>query len=533
MAIAAARAPAPSPSDPADTAASRRVAAAPFALVSSGAHGLRLSALNASALAEGLRIGQPLNDARAAWPALITRAAEPGRDRAALIGLARWCGRYGPGRNRYGADGIWIDSTGVAHLYGGEQPLLDDLVGRLGRLRITARAAMADTFGAAYALARFAASHERPAIVAARGDAPAAIGSLPVESLRLDPGSVLLLKRLGLRRIAQLSGLPRPSLARRFRDGLGSGRAARAAPGQAMAVLARLDQAEGRLPEPMKPLAEPPDRIVRCSFPEPLLTGEGVTCATASLAAELCATLAAAGEGARRFTLGLYRADGTATSAGAGTSRPCRDPRHVLALLSGAMDRLDAGFGIDMLTLAADRVEPLAESQTVFVADGGSAAPDALPRLIDRLSGRLGAGAVSLLASADSHLPERACRRLPALVASGPLPQVATGGGAVSASRPPFFLEPPEPIAVLAEVPEGAPLRFTWRRLSRHVVHAEGPERIAPEWWREIGAKASRERDYYRLEDTSGGRYWVFRSGRYGRDDDEGTPAWFMHGLFA
>lgn len=507
--------------------------AEPFALVASGAKGLRLSALNRRALAEGLRVGMPLNDARAGLPALITRPAEPTCDRSALARLALWCGRYGPGRNAHGMDGLWVDSTGVAHLYGGEPALIADLTGRLARFGITARAAIADTFGAAYALARFATHDGQRTQIAGAGETAARIAGLPVEALRLEPDHVVLLKRLGLQRVGQLAALPRPALARRFREGLGGGRAARAAPDQAVAVLARLDQALGLMAEPLRPMAEPPAHIVRCSFAEPLLTAEGVAAAAVKLAAELCARLADAGEGARRFTLGLYRADGTAASASAGTSRPSRDAAHILKLLGRAMEEIDAGFGIDVVTFAAGRVEPLAPRQAAFVAGGDEPSADALAQLVDRLAGRLGAQGVIALSPGNSHLPERAWRRVPAFAAGAHVRPA--GGDQSKAARPPFLLPRPEPIMVLAAVPEGAPQRFTWRRRARRVMRAEGPERIAPEWWREIGvAVPGRERDYYRLEDEAGGRYWVFRRGRYGSEEaGADPPGWFMHGLFA
>lgn len=507
----------------------------PFALVGSSAQGLRISALNARGLAEGLRIGMPLNDARAAMPALLTRPAEPERDRAALGRLALWCGRYGPARNVSGEDGLWIDTAGVAHLYGGEEALLADLTGRLGRLGIGARAGLADTFGAAFALARFATSPQRKSAIAESGGAKAAIAGLPVEALRLEPDTVVLLKRLGLRRIGQVSDLPRSALAARFREGAGSGRAARSVPGQAMAVLARLDQAEGRLAEPLRPMAEPPQRIVRANFAEPLLTAEGVAACVRRLAEALCEELQEASEGARRFTLGLYRADGTVASASAGTSRACRDPAHVLQLLAGRIEEVDAGFGIDVLTLSAARVERLDASQTVLVAGDPDHSMAALDRLADRLSNRLGAHCVTRIVEDRSHLPERAEQRVPALGLNvGAAAEAVSVGSPGLAPRPAFLLARPEPISVLAEVPEGAPQRFTWRRIARRVGKAQGPERIAPEWWREIGAAhSSLERDYYLIEDEEGGRYWVFRAGRYGQGEEDELPQWFVHGFCA
>lgn len=489
---------------------------AALALVESGAHGIRISALNARAATEGVRIGQALADARAMLPALLSRPAEPGRDRTALLKLARWCGRYGPARHIDGTDGIWIDITGVAHLYGGEERLLEDLCTRLSRFGLTVKAALADTLGAAHALARFAPS----SAIAPAGKTEAQLSPLPVEALRLEPGVVLLLRRLGLKRIGQLYALPRATLERRFRSR-----------DTAAAVLARLDQALGLTPEPRKPLAEPPALFVQRGFADPLISAEGLEAETALLASELCAVLETRALGARAITLSLYRADGTTTEARAGLSFACCTPEHLLALLKEKLSALDAGFGVDVLVLSATRVERRTAQQTALAARLESEANPA--RLVDRLANRLGQDRVSRLAPRDSHIPERAEARIPALqnFARAKEPAWPPQRGP---ARPPFLLATPEPIGVMAEVPDGPPARFTWRRVKHRVVRAHGPERIAPEWWREIGAgnkRISRTRDYYRLEDETGAGYWVFREGLYHAEEEE-TPTWFLHGLF-
>jgi protein ImuB len=493
---------------------------APLALVQAGSHGIRITAVNERAAREGVRVGQALADARAALPALLSRTAEPRRDRAALLRLARWCGRYGPSRHADGEDGLWIEVTGVAHLFGGEARLITDLNARLARFSLTARAALADTLGAAHALARFASAS---ATIAPPGETEAQLAPIPVEALRLAPETVLLLRRLGLKRIGQLYALPRAALQRRFRSA-----------DAAQAVLARLDQALGVKPEPRRPLAEPPALFVTRAFADPLISAEGLEAETGLLAQELCASLDARHLGARRIGLSLYRADGSVAEARAGLSFPCRSPEHLLALLKEKLGALDAGFGVDALVLAAVHVERRSAEQTALGPRLGGEGSGDTGRLIDRLSNRLGVDRVLCLEPRASHLPERAEVARPALhvaAAASRGETVPTG----KALRPPFLLPAPELIDVIAEVPEGPPARFTWRRVERRVARAEGPERIAPEWWREIGApieaKASRTRDYYRIEDEAGAGYWVFREGLYGRDD--GAPAWFLHGVFA
>ena len=510
----------------------------PFALVEAGARGIVVAAANSHARAEGIRRGQSLADARAVFPGLLTRQIERDRDRAALLTLTRWCGRYGPARNIDGDSGLWIDVTGVAHLFGDERRLMTDLVGRLRTFRLTARASLADTTAAAAALARFAPLETEGFAIAPAGRTQDALSRLPVEALGLEDDAVLLLKRLGLRRICQLYDLPRAALARRF-QALGSARrrtksrARLSGPALAGTVLARLDAALGSAPEARCPLTEPQRPLARRIFSEPLISAEGIEAALAELAADLCRMLDQTGMGARRLRLCLYRADGTVAEVRAGTSRPCREPGHLLQLLAPKVSGLDAGFGIDALTLEATGLESLDPVQSALSA-GLEKDADADPAiLIDKLANRLGANRVFRLAPCGSHIPERAEVRIPAL--SGMKFLGTSEPAATRPMRPPFLFATPEPITVLAEVPEGPPARFTWRRVSHTVARAEGPERIEPEWWRALGVSAKpapRPRDYLRIEDDRGGRYWVFREGLYDRDPEAGAPVWYVHGLF-
>ena len=531
----------------------------------SGARGLRLTAVDEQAAALGLRPGQALADARAAIPALATLPAEPERDRAALEALALWAGRYGPRRNADGIDGLWIDITGVAHLFGGEAGLAGDLLARFSRAGLTARIGLADTAGAAFALARFASITARtPWRIAATGDVRAALAPLPVEALRLAPEVIVLLKRLGLRRIGQLFELPREALAQRFRStadtrskrGGIAARREREAILLAGSVLARLDRVLGLMPEPLAALEEPPSHLVHQVLAEPLISAQGVAALTAKLAHDLALLLDGRAEGGTRFALGLYRVDGTSHHLHIGASRPCRSATHLLALLGDKLDAVDAGFGIDAMTFACTQVEPLGASQIALGGSDRATLQADTAALMDRLSNRLGASRVMRLVPADSHIPERAERRVPVLSIAASDPTAS--GYRPSGARPPFLLPVPEAITVMAEVPEGPPRHFTWRRLVRRIARAEGPERIEPEWWRAIGHSSSgpapphavhlrRPRDYYTIEDTAGGRYWVFRAGLYGREEDAASsevalsevplsevsgPVWFVHGVF-
>ncbi len=523
----------------------------PFALIVSGVHGLTISAVNTTARLEGVAIGTSLADVRAALPSLVTQPAEPDADRIALVRLARWAGRYGVNRHVDGEDGLWIDITGVAHLYGGEEKLLDDVIGRLESFGVPARAGLADTLGAAHALARFGCLEGARWAIACQNSTREAIAALPIEALRLDSPRVLLLKRLGLRRIGQLYDIPRDSLARRFRS-----------KDLAAAVLRRLDQALGEAAEPCRPMQPLPVFSVFRVFTEPLISAEPLEAIAAELCGELAGTLKMKAMGAKAVRLALYRSDGTCAEVDAAMSEPSFEGAHILSLLREKLAGVDAGFGIDMLRLDATRVEGARVQQNTFAAAGGEMRGGA-DALIDRLSNRFGAASVAILRASASHVPERAEVRRPALAEVSlqknlrkevardnaqrgdanyeppwPYGSYKKGFNYKAALRPPLLLKRPEPIDVVAEVPSGPPARFTWRRVERRVARARGPERIAPEWWRHVampdGGKRPRTRDYYTIEDRHGSAYWVFRHGLYSDSDDDGClPRWFLHGLFA
>jgi protein ImuB len=289
--------------------------------------------------------------------------------------------------------------------------------------------------------------------------------------------------------------------------------------------LHRLDQALGRREEPRPSLRPAPDYAAKLPFPEPLITHEGIIAGLDHLAEQLCAALALARRGARRIRLAIYRADGTSAVIEAGLSAPCREPSHLARLFEDRVCAIDVGFGVDLMVLAALVTEPLLPAQTAFAKSEDRARPEPL---IDRLASRLSGGAVRRLVPYASHMPERAQNTLPALAGS-------SRWGKQDLAKPPrpvLLFANPEPLVVLAEIPEGPPARFTWRRVTRRVVKAEGPERIAPEWWRElVRSGGSRPRDYYRIEDEDGRRYWVFRAGLY-QESAKDLPCWYLHGVF-
>jgi len=479
-----------------------RIDTAPLALVAAGSGGVRVVAVDRRAAAQGIAPGQTLADARAVLPGLVVANADPAADRVALAGLGEWAERFSPFvALDMAGEGLWLEISGTERLFGTPDALARGLIARLDRMGFAARAAVAPTPGAAWALARYGGTL---AVVEAGGVAQA-LAALSPAALRLPDGMAMELARLGLTRIEQLYGLPRASLAARFG-----------------AVLARrLDQALGREPEALAPHRPPPRHIARLAWPAPIGRTEDVQMAIRQLATALCRSLERAGEGAARLALALHLADGQTRRLAVGCSRPNRTPAHLERLFAEKLDGLDIGFGVE--TMVLDAVE------TVVLQPGGMD-DAALGVLVDRLGNRLGAAAVGRLVPRASHVPERAQCWSPGLAS---LPRDATWL-AGDRPRPIRLLMPPELIDVMAEVPDSPPAQFSWRRRAHRVRHAEGPERIAAEWWRAIDPHAAAEaeagtRDYFRVEDESGHRFWLYRDGLYapGR-----MPAWYLHGLF-
>ncbi|MGE3516847.1 MAG: hypothetical protein AB7H53_17040 [Hyphomicrobium sp.] len=529
--------------------------AEPFALVDlAGPRGIVVTAVNSPAAREGISPGMALTDARAALPSLRVRPGEHSEDARVLFKLGQWAGRYGPSRGHDREDGFWIDITGVAHLYGGEEELMRDLIARLDAFGIPACAALADTYAAAFGLARFAVQKKSAWRIVAPGALRAALAPLPVDALRLDEDCIVLLKRLGLRRIGDLYSIPRISLAHRF-----------ASIDAAQRVLERLDQALGRSAEPLIPFFELSPFVVRRTFSEPLISSQPLEGVINELCDELAEALKDKDMGTHALMLRYFRADGTAGVTGTMMRAHSNDGAHFRLLLAPKLEKIDAGFGIDLLSLEATLVGPHKGTQPGF-AEEGAAAYDPGP-LIDALSNRLGQAAVYMLSPRDSHVPERSQARVPAVPIAGENRTLQTTpktkqkaaraskdarkNSSISSAytppwpygkdgprRPPFLLARPEPIDVVAEVPDGPPARFIWRRVERRIARAQGPRRIAPEWWRTIGmSRPARIRDYYEIEDEGGAAYWVFRNGLFGGAQEEGDeeaapPRWFLHGLF-
>ncbi len=484
----------------------------PWALATEGPHGRVIHATNRAAETQGVHPGARAVDMRALCPELRLDYADTGGDAATLgrlmLWMRRWCpwtavdGLAGPGA------GLVLDITGSAHLAGGEAALMREIEGTLGAAGYSAALAVAPTQGAAWALAHYGRVRD----ICTADALTTRLSPLPVRALRLDPATVVTLQRLGLKAVGDVMEVPRLTLARRF---------VRAALPQN--PLLRLDQAMGRLPEPVTPPQDPPRFIVDAKLAEPI---QDPTAHLPGLCETLAAALAGPGFGARRLSLSVFRTDGEIASVEVATSEPSRDPAHLARLFDGKLENIDPGYGFDLITLAAITAEKLNINQARL--DGSPDATADLAHLIDRLSARFGAHKLRRPARADSHIPERREVWTPAM-AGTPRPPLPG-----DAARPVRLLHPPEEIRVLYAVPEGPPAQFIWRRQTSRVTRFAGPERIAPEWWAD--RPGTRLRDYYRIEDETGRRLWIFREGVLGdgRDDHEGGhPRWFVHGMHA
>lgn len=488
---------------------------APAAIVEAVRGAQRLAAANAEALALGLVPGMTLADARAREPDLAVFDADPHADQDWLERLCDGCARYTPIAALDPPAGLMLDITGCAHLWGGEGALARAVVDRLERHGMDARHALASTPEAAHALVRFP--------VGSAPDEEAALRRLPIEALRLEEESAVALRRAGLRTIGDLAARPAAALAARFGEA-------------AVDALHRLLGLGQRPLAPRRP--RPAIRIERC-FAEPMASTSYALAVLSDMISEAGERLGERGQGGRRFEAVFFRSDGLAFPLRVETSMPVRDAPAILRLIEekidGLSDPIDPGYGFDMLRLAVPRAEPMAPTQ--FVLEGGEARrEESIAALIDRLSIRAGRMRIQCLHPRDSHIPEQAQLALPAIESRAPAPWPQQRAAGDPPMRPLHLFDPPQPIDVIAEVPDGPPHRFRWRRALHEVTRYEGPERIAPEWWKAQDGtldsdSVGHSRDYYRVEDARGRRYWIFRHGLYGTE--VARPLWYLHGLFA
>ncbi len=476
---------------------------APLALV--GKVGRREEVVAACAGAQALDIhpGMAATHARALVSDLDFRPTDPEADvalldRLALLAVRRWS----PIAAVTPADGLWIDLAGCDHLHGGEERFCRRLLAFCRRAGFTARVAVADTAGAAHALARFG----RGDLIRVEPRATAdALAPLPVAALRLAPTALIAARRFGFEHIADLLPVARGPLARRL----------------GLAAITRLDQALGGVAEPITPREDIELPVVERRLLEPIGTAEAIEQVMGDLLDDLTAVLRAKGLGVRSLRLTGLRVDGSEQVVAVGTSRPTREVPHLLRLLKLRIERIDPGLGLEQFRLAAPHTEPLDAVDLGAVLAGETLVRDPA-RMVDVIAGRIGVRSVFRIAPVESHVPERAVARSD--------PNGMPGNWPIW-QRPIRLFARPEPLhLVIALMPDQPPRRFEWRGKTYRVVAGDGPERVHGEWWRR-DAEVWAVRDYYRIEDEEGGRYWVFRRGD-GFEDDTGDLSWWMHGVF-
>jgi protein ImuB len=481
--------------------------------------------VDGAAVAAGLSAGISLADARMLVPDVIVQPDNPAKTATLLERLADWCSRYTPWTSVDGEDGIWLDTAGCAHLFGGEAALLKDLLTRLSHLGFSAQAALASTPGAAWALARFADE----AVIVEEDETRRRIASLPVAGLRLMPKVALSLTQLGLRQIGDLYSLPRAPFTARFGE----------------ETARRLDQALGRVSEPISPRRHVAPFRSRIAFVEPIGHADDIARGLDHLLEDLCGQLSRATRGGRRLELTLFRIDGSVQEVVVGTVRATRTAPHLAHLFQEHLTMLDPGFGVETMILSAPSTEKLEADQTILKGELGDAI-ESMETLLDRLGNRLGFGRLHSLQPAESHLPECMQRLMPVSFESQscsrrPSPASGREGKNDSltclwerngscAERPIRLLNYPERMTpITPEERDGAPpSAFRWRRQLYQLRRIEGPERIAPEWWRQYQGWAGGTRDYWRIEDAEGRRLWLYREGGGAKESQ-----WFVHGLFA
>lgn len=471
----------------------------PFVLASPDYGRMIVSAANRLAEKEGVFTGMAVADARAIIPSLEVLDDNPEYAGRLLHNLAKWFIRYTPAVSIDLPDGLILDITGCAHLWGSEKQYLTDIIKRLQTFGYNVQAAIADTVGTAWAIAHFKNSG-----IIETGKQMEALQLLPAAALRIEMETAERLEKLGLRQISDFITIARPALRRRF----------------GMQLLHRLDQALGNEEEwittvlPMEPYQE------RLPCLEPIVTATGIEIALQKLLDALCERLQKEGKGLRAASFKGYRIDGKTVQIDIGTNRPSCNTKHLFKLFEIKIDSIEPALGIELFTLDAGKIEtlPAVQEKIWDNADGLDAIN--LSELLDRIEGKVGANHIRRFVPDEHYWPEHSYK--PAAYINEK-PQTAWR---VDRPRPVHLLLKPQPVDVTAPIPDYPPMMFRYKGKMHKIVKADGPERIEQEWWLQQG----QHRDYYTVEDEEGKRYWLFRSGHY---DTAKSYQWFIHGFFA
>ncbi len=459
-----------------------------------------ITSANAMAMQMGVETGMVLADARAIIPNLQVKDEQPGLVARLLNRLALWCIRFSPTVATDPSDGLFIDATGCTHLWGGDQPYLDNLVKSLRGRGFDVRAAIADTPGVAWAVARY--GNRSNCLVVEKGKGVEALLPLPAEALRLEAETAERLHKLGLHRISQFIDMPRPVLRRRFGP----------------ALLHRLDMALGHAPEMIQPVQPPEPYSERLPCLEPVVTRSGIESALEQLLTTLCLRLKQDQKGIRKAVFKGYRVDGKTEQVVIGTNRPTHNVRHLFKLFEINLSEIEPGFGIELFLLEAPETDDHIPQQKRIWETPKGLDDKSVAELLDRLSARIGITCIHRYLPDEHHWPERSVKQATSMTEQSPV------SWRPGHPRPLQLLPVPERIEVTAPIPDYPPMLFRHRGKLHKITRAEGPERIEHEWW----IRKGQHRDYYRVEDEHGNRYWLFRLGHY----DDKNFQWFLHGYF-
>jgi protein ImuB len=475
------------------------LATIPFVLASPDHGRMMITATNALAEANGITIGMVVADARVILPSLKVLDDQPGLPEKLLKGLGEWCIRFTPVVSIDVPDGLILDVTGCAHLWGGEELYLEHITNRLKRLGYSIKAAIADTIGTAWAFARFG---NGTTIIETNKQATALL-VLPPQALRLEEETIERLHTLGLRTIQQFINMPRSALRRRFGE----------------AFITRLNQALGYEDEiiiPVQPIAVYSERL-NCL--EPIVTLTGIEIALKQLLETICTKLHKEQKGLRTACFTCYRVDGKAQVIEIGTNRATTNATHLFKLFEEKLSTIEPDLGIELFTLEAKKTEDLISSQGMLWQEQGGLHDTELAELMDRIAGKFGAQTIHRYLPAEHYWPEWSFKKAQTVFEEKITEWV------VDRPRPIQLLATPEVIEVTAPIPDYPPMLFRYKKKLHKIIKADGPERIEQEWWLQQG----QHRDYYTVEDEDGSRYWLFRLGHYTDDSYQ----WFIHGFFA
>ena len=461
---------------------------------------LVITAANAEAEKQGVCTGMVAADAKAIMPGLQVVDEIPGQAERLLRAIGDWCIRFTPGVAIDMPDGLVLDISGCAHLWGGEQEYLKDIVAKLGKRGYDIRVAIAGTIGTAWAIARFGQGME----IIEPGAQVDALLRLPPAALRLEPLVLDRLRKLGFQRVESFIGIKRSALRRRFGEGL----------------LLRLDQALGKEPEVIVPLQHIAPYEERLPCMNPIRTAAGIEIAIQTLLEMLCKRLKGEEKGIRIAMLKCYRIDGQIVQAEISTNKATRNTSHLFKLFELKIPGIEPALGIELFTLEATKAEDIdAAQEALWTVEGCGPGDTDLAELLDRIAGKVGADSIRRYLPQEHYWPERSIKNTVSLT------EKPVTGWQTNKPRPTHLLAKPETIEVTVPMPDYPPMLFRYKGTLHNVNKADGPERIEQEWWQEQGLY----RDYYCLEDEGGARYWVFRLGSY----DSGEPQWYIHGFFA